>query len=596
MKQIYYLLATALLLAACSKESLAPEGKPLPPQGMAEVTPGEIRLSNDMDQSAARTIAGATFGASARASQKLPDGATLRLYAFKPDVPPIFQDLISTRTYTVDAQGTPQLDADQDPLYLPVGKVDIYLVGPVNHNTGTSVAPVIKQVAREDGIYPLQGADLIAAHTQATITAGKTNLLPAMELTHKMARAQVVIEPHPQAVYENLVVTEIKFYAQPTRASYTLDNTGGTITSPATMQDFTVTPVVEETQYQRYSGTTVLIPQPEKKLKIETTFECNQQNQPGDPVHPTIKYRQTGLIDATLAATTATRFTAQPLTPVEIKWRATVLPWNSVDQETILVPDQNTDYVAINGLGWAKGNLVATSDSTCAVGGYADYGVYFLFGSLIGWTGGEDGSGIGNGGPKLDIRVWPLEMGSTKPSIELPGNDKTGENISTLDDYFFNYSMSPWNADDPSSNIGTFNLPMDGDAGQGTLSSGRYAKLGVGDPCTYYLGSPWRLPTQNEMLAFSKATSVWSPGNGVNGRWFPNIVNNLDKAIFIPAAGHRYAVSGNFHALGSEARQITSSTKSATSIYYLYINSSKVISPDQCGRNGACVARCVRPL
>lgn len=334
MRNIYntLVLLGIVLLASCTKESPIAANRPLPPAGMAEVTLGGIRLS---DQA---TVSPAQISAAARATtSNLTEGATLRLYAFKKGTTN-FYDKLATRTYTINAAGTPVSDAGQDPLYLPLGDVDIYLAGPIQHNVGTTDSPVWQDVAGEYDVMPRQGIDLITAYTSATIVAGAVNPLPDMTLTHKMAKVQVVVARHESAAYENLVVKQIKLYNQPQSGTFTFDATGGVITPAAETLDFSFATISEETLHEKYSGTALLIPQPSKELKIETTFECNQINEESSDNHPTVRYRQSGLITTALDAGSATRFTAKPLTPVEIKWRATVLPWDTVDQGTIVVP------------------------------------------------------------------------------------------------------------------------------------------------------------------------------------------------------------------------------------------------------------------
>lgn len=248
---------------------------------------------------------------------------------------------------------------------------------------------------------------------------------------------------------------------------------------------------------------------------------------------------------------------------------------------------QPNEYEKIGDIYWAKGNLVASSDNGCKIGESSDCGLYFLLGSLVGWSGGSDGSGVGKGNPNLYQRVWPIEMGTTRPNFNLQSNITTGPNINTLNNYFFNYSVYPWSNDNRYSDIGTFNVAMTGDSGSGDLRSGRYAKLGVGDPCSYYLGSRWRLPKQNEIEALkNRGYSSWTKTSNMNGRRF--------SSIFLPAAGHRYSsLGGIIWQFDEEGRYGTSSIYSNTSHYYLFINKSMVNSPDYSGRSSANSIRCV---
>lgn len=323
MKKIHIILLIVFLLASCSKENLTQ-----PPKGMAEVTLGELRLSDT------NTAFGADAATRAGMSN-LPSGSQVRLYAFKKGVTD-FNDQLSTRTYTINASGAAILDAGQELLYLPIGEVDIYLAGPLSRNVGTTTSPIWQDVADERGIYPAQGVDLIAAYTSTTINSGTINPLPTMTLSHKMAKVQVEVSRNKSGVYENLIVKDIKLYAQSQTGTYTLNTSGGVIT-PGVTSDFSYPVITTETLHEKYSGTALLIPQPMQELKIETLFECNQIGVDGD-VHPTMRYRQSGIVTYSLDAGAATRFTAAPLTPIEIKWRVKVLPWDTVDQGTIVLP------------------------------------------------------------------------------------------------------------------------------------------------------------------------------------------------------------------------------------------------------------------
>lgn len=331
MRHIHIILLAVFLLASCTKENPEIADQLLPPKGMAAVTLGELRLS-DTD---AVFGADASVPATRAATSNLPAGSRVRLYAFKQGETDFYNKLL-TRTYTINASGTAVLDPEQEPLYLPTGEVAIYLAGPLARNIGTDAIPVWTDVAGELGIYPYQGVDLIATYILATIKSGRVNPLPPLTLVHKMAKVQVVVSRHPRGAYENLVVKGVELYAQSQTGTYTLDATGGAIIPDATF-NFSYPEIIAETLHEKYSGTALLIPQPEKNLLIEVTFECNQIGTDGK-THPTVAYLQSGLISTALAAGTATRFSALPLTPVEIKWRVTVQPWNVVDQTPIYVP------------------------------------------------------------------------------------------------------------------------------------------------------------------------------------------------------------------------------------------------------------------
>lgn len=206
-------------------------------------------------------------------------------------------------------------------------------------------------------------------------------------------------------------------------------------------------------------------------------------------------------------------------------------------------PKPPVEYVTIGVLKWTVGNLVADGNNSCKVGAPTDFGLYFQFGSLIGWNGGANGDGTGKGWPSTTVqRVWPLAMGTAQPSFTWRTNNEA--NISTLTDYYFNYSVAPWNTN--SSDISPFAVSISGAESTGMLSAGRYAALAVGDPCTYYLGDPWRVPTKSEYenLIQHGTTAVIANGD-VYGRWFGVNAGTPTSSVFVIASGYRDAGTGN---------------------------------------------------
>ena len=65
----------------------------------------------------------------------------------------------------------------------------------------------------------------------------------------------------------------------------------------------------------------------------------------------------------------------------------------------------------------------------------------------------------------------------------------------------------------------------------------------VHDAATAHLGSPWRMPTTEEISALvSKCITTWTTRNGVYGRLVTGKGAYSDKSIFLPAAGYGYAL------------------------------------------------------
>lgn len=197
---------------------------------------------------------------------------------------------------------------------------------------------------------------------------------------------------------------------------------------------------------------------------------------------------------------------------------------------TPVTPPQKYDYVIIKGLRWAKGNLIAESSSdhhTVKIGQWSDYGLYFQFGSLIGWKGGHSQwGGTGVGAPDgtsatndgyfwnssktyswdNDAMVWPKSL-ITKPDV-WPANGG-----GTLDKWYFGYNTYPYNA------RGQKLSEYPG------LIDGSLAPKGIGDPCRYYLGGRWRLPSAHDMA--NLYNNLRPTGSGLNlaesGYWGTNI-------------------------------------------------------------------------
>ena len=186
-------------------------------------------------------------------------------------------------------------------------------------------------------------------------------------------------------------------------------------------------------------------------------------------------------------------------------------------------------YVTINGLKWAVGNLVTDGEHGCKVGAPTDGGLYFRFGSLVGY---DDSEPTGN----PTAVVTPTEYTGGKPVFTESPYQKNGEITEN-------------------------------------------AAAGTGDPCKYYLGGSWRLPTEAEYRQ--------SLGGGVSGsdlfnnrQWIASyensgvagaIFNNTAEGpkIFFPASGHRDCSNGTLAVSGSNGYGWTSVPNSG-SAWYVY--------------------------
>ena len=143
--------------------------------------------------------------------------------------------------------------------------------------------------------------------------------------------------------------------------------------------------------------------------------------------------------------------------------------------QTLGIKDQ-AGAIKIGNLWWATGNLVADGPNGCKIGAPTDYGLYFVYGSLVGWSGGANGDGTGQGYPTVAQRVKPLGYSGTSswPTPYWSGGS-SGQNITNVV------------SDNPAT--------------------------GIGDACRYYLRGSWRLATIAEwggLLARSDV-GVWLP-------------------------------------------------------------------------------------
>ena len=83
------------------------------------------------------------------------------------------------------------------------------------------------------------------------------------------------------------------------------------------------------------------------------------------------------------------------------------------------------------------------------------------------------------------------------------------------------------------------------------------------DAATAHLGSPWRMPTSDEIGALiSNCTATWTTTNGVYGRLVTGKGDYADRSIFLPAAGGGSSSYLNFSGLSGGYRSSTPSDSS----------------------------------
>ena len=252
--------------------------------------------------------------------------------------------------------------------------------------------------------------------------------------------------------------------------------------------------------------------------------------------------------------------------------------------------------VKIGNLYWATGNLVADGRGGCRIGAPTDGGLYFQFGSLIGWKGGNQaygGTGEGLPQPPLttdatpwnpegfswqnDAQVWPTEFvyGPSGIGSEWPQNrtDLT---------YYFGYNAAPYASS--GQNIRAYT----------GLDVGAYARQGVGDPCSYYLGAPWRMPTSAEYLTAANYSPRTTYGE-TYGVWFgPSSGWNAANSVWLVCSGIRNRSNGSFFNANNYGLYWSSTVYDGTSGFYAAINPTSVNPSHYAVRSFGMPVRCVR--
>lgn len=192
---------------------------------------------------------------------------------------------------------------------------------------------------------------------------------------------------------------------------------------------------------------------------------------------------------------------------------------------------------------WARGNLVATGPNSCEIGSSIDEGSMFMFGSLIGWSAPRKGAT-----PVIEVKPADYRGGTT-------------------------YSTAAYTS---SGNI------MSVDVGPG----------GIGDPCRYYLGNTWRLPTAAELTALNNTAAERE------GPFTANSISHLryfgrDRLRFI-ASGRRNSANATPLYVGTNGVYNTSTPggDASEAMYMIFTNLNAIIAP--LARSQAAPVRCVK--
>jgi len=210
-------------------------------------------------------------------------------------------------------------------------------------------------------------------------------------------------------------------------------------------------------------------------------------------------------------------------------------------------PDNDADIES--SITWAEGNLVADGTNGAKVGTATDGGLFFQFGSLIGWSSEGD----------LKIVVQPANFNGSTDWAD------TGK---------------IWQGE-----TGTVPSTVAG-------SNSNDEKAGIGDPCSYYLKGTWRLPTVDEYKAlFNNITQGrWTDSGGWS--WTPS------PASAIHTDGKKFMASGLRSSSGSLSSSLgnywSASPKGSASGYSLGFYSSVVSPGGYSDRVSGLSVRCVR--
>lgn len=221
-------------------------------------------------------------------------------------------------------------------------------------------------------------------------------------------------------------------------------------------------------------------------------------------------------------------------------------------------PNSNQIY-KIDNLYWTGDNLIADGKNGCQVGD--GNGLYFQFGSLVGWSGGADGSGAGqSNNVALYQRVTPRGYTGTKnwpAPVFKGGTTTTGYGLPATDD------------------------PV----------------RGIGDACRYYLGPTWRIPTADEYTQLTSAGRVgglldFNPP--ITGRWLGPNPRPATGALIFLTTGLRQYDNGKLLDVYSGAHYWSSSVYSSYSAgYYLYFTEKNFNSKNYTLNEWGMPLRCV---
>lgn len=214
------------------------------------------------------------------------------------------------------------------------------------------------------------------------------------------------------------------------------------------------------------------------------------------------------------------------------------------------------DFIEVKGIKVAVGNLIADGHNGAKIGAPTDGGLYFQFGSLIGWSGSKNTDGTG-----IDAN------GTATASAVVTPEGYTGSSVATWTDV-------SWTGED-------------------TLPSTDDNTTGIGDPCRYYLKGTWRLPTVDEYKTlFNNVTSgKWADSGGWS---WTNSSASHTAGLKFPASGCRDGSDGSLDSVGSYGYCWSASPDDSDYGYSLFFNSSYVTPSTSPDRADGLAVRCVQ--
>ena len=216
----------------------------------------------------------------------------------------------------------------------------------------------------------------------------------------------------------------------------------------------------------------------------------------------------------------------------------------------------SADFIEVNGIKVAVGSLVFNPASNkVEIGTATDNGLYFQFGSLVGWS--------STGNPTIAVKPANFDNSGTKED---------------------------WRSTDKIWQGTTGTVPFT-TAGSGSDDE----KAGIGDPCRYYLGGTWRLPTEDEYKAlFNNVSGQWAGSGGWSWTTSPAPTSATHtNGLKIPASGRRASRDGGLSPIGTTGYYWSASPTGNNGIF-LNFASSFVYPRSNIERTSGLSVRCVQ--